>query len=309
MLQTLRNFWMTSQALQNSQESPTQQAAEAPRSGIVWLASYPKSGNTWTRAFLHNLVHVTSGQTRAQKINELDQFSVGSAAKPFFEEVIGFDPTDKHRAEIAAARAKVQQRIADAVEGLAFVKTHQAIVIDREHPTINFAVTAGAIYIVRNPLDVAISYAHHLNKPIDFAIDFLNMKNAETSVSEKQVYEVYGSWSQYVLSWTRKPHPAIYVMRYENMLAEPQKSFGALARHLLFTPSESELADAIDRSSFERLREQEEKAGFRERPEDAKRFFREGRTGQWKEVLTPQQVQRIVDAHGEQMQRFGYLPA
>lgn len=297
---------MASQALQNSQESSN--AAQAPRSGIVWLASYPKSGNTWTRAFLHNLVHVTSGQTRAQKINELDRFSVGSAIKPLFEEVVGFDLTDEHRAEVAAARSKVQQRMADAVEGLVFVKTHQAIVIDREHPTINFAVTAGAIYIVRNPLDVAISYAHHLGKPIDFAIDFMNMKNAETSVTEKQVYEVYGSWSQHVLSWTRKPHPAIYVMRYEDMLNEPGKTFGALARHLLFRPSDEQLADAIDRSSFERLREQEEKAGFQERPEKAERFFREGRAGQWKEILTSEQIQRIVDAHGEQMQRFGYLP-
>jgi hypothetical protein len=87
-----------------------------------------------------------------------------------------------------------------------------------------------------------------------------------------------------------------------------KKTFGALARHLLFKPSDDQLADAIDRSSFERLREQEEKEGFRERPEKAERFFREGRAEQWKEVLTPQQIQRIIDAHGEQMQRFGYLP-
>jgi hypothetical protein len=76
----------------------------------------------------------------------------------------------------------------------------------------------------------------------------------------------------------------------------------------LFRPSDEQLADAIDRSSFERLREQEENEAFRERSEKAERFFREGRTGQWKEVLTPQQIQRIVDAHGKQMQRFGYLP-
>jgi hypothetical protein len=299
---------VSSEALQNPQESRERQPAEAPKSGIVWLASYPKSGNTWTRAFLHNLVHVTAGEKRAQKINELDQFSVGSAGKPLFEEVVGFELTDEHRPEVAAARAKVQQNMADAVEGLMFVKTHQAIVIDREHPTINFAVTAGAIYIVRNPLDVAISYAHHLGKPIDFAIDFLNLKNAETSGTAKQVYEVYGSWSQHVLSWTRKPHPAIYVMRYEDMLGDPKKTFGALARHLLFTPTDEQLADAIDRSSFEKLKEQEEKAGFLERSEKAERFFRDGRAGQWKEVLTPAQIARIVDAHKEQMERFGYLP-
>jgi hypothetical protein len=199
----------------------------------VWLASYPKSGNTWTRTFLHNLVHVTSGNGQVQQINDLSQFSMGSAARPLYKEILGFAPTNEHRDQIAAARAGVQQYIADAVEGLIFVKTHQALVVDRGHITINFAVTSGAIYIVRNPLDVAISYAHHLGKPIDFAIDFINLKNAEALGNARHVYEVYGSWSQHVLSWTRKPHPAIYVMRYEDMLAEPQKTFGALARHLL----------------------------------------------------------------------------
>ena len=147
-----------------------------------------------------------------------------------------------------------------------------------------------------------------MSTDVDHAIHVMARANYETPVTEKSVYEVYGSWSQHVLSWTRKPHPAIYVMRYEDMLAEPKKTFGALARHLLVTPTQEQLANAIDRSSFERLREQEEKAGFRERPEGAERFFRDGRAGQWKEVLTPAQIQRIVDAHGEQMQRFGYLP-
>jgi Sulfotransferase domain len=298
---------MSSEALQNPEES-AKHSAEAPRSGIVWLASYPKSGNTWTRAFLHNLMRVTSGKSQIQEINELDQFSVGIASRTLFEQFLGSKVTDKHRDQIAATRARIQQHIADAVDGLAFIKTHQALVTDRGHATINFSGTAGAIYIVRNPLDVAISYAHHLGLPLDWVIDFMNLKNAETEITEKQVNETYGSWSQHVLSWTRKSHPAIFVMQYEDMLAEPHKIFGALARHLLFTPSESELADAIDRSLFDRLREQEENAGFRERPEQAKRFFREGRAGQWKEVLTPQQIQRIVDAHGEQMQRFGYLP-
>jgi len=299
---------MSAGTLQNSQKTTDGNTAAAPRSGIVWLASYPKSGNTWTRAFLHNLVHVTSGNAQVQQINDLTQHSMGSAARPLFKEILGFAPTKEHQDQVAAARARVQQYIADSVEGLIFVKTHQALVVDRGHITINFAVTSGAIYIVRNPLDVAISYAHHLGESIDFAIDFLNLKNAEAQGNKKHVYEVYGSWSQHVLSWTRKPHPAIYVMRYEDMLAEPQKTFGALARHLLFKPSDEQLADAVDRSSFERLREQEEKAGFKERSEKAERFFREGRAGQWKEVLTPQQIDRIVEAHHEQMQRFGYLP-
>ena len=87
------------------------------------------------------------------------------------------------------------------------------------------------------------------------------------------------------------------------------QTFGALARHILFRLSDSELDDPIKRSSFEQLKEQEEKDGFRERPEKAERFFREARSGQWKDILTPAQIKRAVDAHGEQMARFGYLPA
>src|SRR6185437_9826467 len=172
---------MTSETTESPQVAAERSAAKAPRSGIVWLASYPKSGNTWTRAFLHNLVRVTSGEIEAQQINELNQFSLTSAAKPLFDEILGFSATDKHLNQIAAARARVQQHVADLVEGLVFVKTHQALAVDRGYPTINFSVTAGAIYIVRNPLDVAISYAHHLSASIDATMDLMNQKNAETA--------------------------------------------------------------------------------------------------------------------------------
>jgi hypothetical protein len=231
-----------------------------------------------------------------------------AGGKELYAKILGFEPTSEHRNEIAAARHEVQRRAAEHFEGLLFIKTHQALVVDRGSTTINFEVTAGAIYIVRNPLDVAISYAHHIGCTIDQAIEIMGTHNAEMPVSEKQVREIYGTWSQHVLSWTRKPHKAIYVSRYEDMLAEPAKMFGGLARHLLFTPTEYQLNDAIKASSFSELRTQEEKDGFRERPEKAERFFREGRAGQWKEILTRNQIDRIVKDHGEQMARFGYLP-
>jgi hypothetical protein len=155
---------------------------------------------------------------------------------------------------------------------------------------------------------VAISLASHLGCALDKAIAIMGTPNAETEVTKLQVHEVVGSWSQHVLSWTRKPHQAIYIMRYEDMLADPERTFGELARHLLLAPTPAQLAEAIDRSSFDKLRTQEEADGFRERSKVAERFFREGRAGQWKEILTPQQVARIVKDHGEQMARFGYLP-
>jgi hypothetical protein len=92
------------------------------------------------------------------------------------------------------------------------------------------------------------------------------------------------------------------------MLSAPTKTFGELARHLLLNPRPEQLALAIERSSFANLRSQEEREGFQEKSEKAGRFLREGRAGQWKQVLSTKQIERIVNDHGTQMDRFGYLP-
>ena len=300
--------WQTTGALAQGHGDVSGAAMPRPRSGLVWLASYPKSGNTWTRAFLHNLFKGMSGEAGTQDINGLNRFTAAVNGRELYAETLGFKPTDEHRDQIAAARHEVQRRATEQFEGLIFTKTHQALMVDRGSTTINFAVTAGVIYIVRNPLDVAVSYAHHLGCSLDETIAIMGSANAEIPVTETQVYEVLGSWSQHVLSWTHKPHQALCVMRYEDMLATPERTFGELARHLLLTPTPGQLAGAIDRSSFARLRAQEESEGFQERPSETDRFFREGRAGQWKDILTKKQVTRIVEDHGPQMARFGYLP-
>lgn len=282
-------------------------ASPAPR-GILWIASYPKSGNTWTRAFLNNLLKIIADDGDApQNINQMSEYTVWDIAAKPYERHLGKLVAEADRNEIARIRPAVQAEIAERTAGLAMVKTHHALVSDRGVPAINFAVTSGAIYVVRNPLDVAISYAHHLGADIDHAIEQMALRNKETETTDKTVYEIYGSWSQHVESWTRKPHRAIHVMRYEDMLADPMTAFGALARHLLLSPSAEQLTTAIGRSSFATLKQQEEDEGYREKPDSAERFFREGRAGQWRDRLSPRQVRAIVTSHHQQMHRFGYL--
>ncbi len=277
-----------------------------PRSGLIWLASYPKSGNTWARMFLANLAAIMTGEDGKLDLKSITRFSHSADFQKYFEEVLDFKPTGEHCGQIAAARQRVQQKIADAYEGLIFLKTHNALVFDRGHSVFNFAVTSGAVYIVRNPLDVAISLAHHSGYGIDKAIETMAEEGTETLVGDTLVHEVWSSWSRHVSSWTRKPHPAIRVMRYEDMLADPQASFAGLARHLQLDATARQIALAIEHSSFDKLQEEEARSGFNERPEQAERFFREGRGGQWRDVLTPQQVEKVVGAHREQMARFGY---
>jgi hypothetical protein len=292
----------------NSEEAEKTAGTQPEMTGILWLASYPKSGNTWTRNFLHNLLNIIeNGAEAPQDINAMNELTFWEISAKAYEKHLGKPVTECSRAEIASVRPKVQQDIADSTDGLAMVKTHHALVTDRGIPTINFAVTSGAIYIVRNPLDVAISLASHFGGTIDEAIERMETADLETAIGERSVHEIWGSWSQHVHSWTRNPHRAIYVMRYEDMLADPFRIFGELARHLLLRPTDQQLRLAVERSSFEVLKRQEEEEGFKEKPESAERFFREGRAGQWHEKLSRRQVRQVVRSHHVQMARVGYL--
>jgi hypothetical protein len=289
---------------------PVREMLPQPSGHRGGIASYPKSGNTWARAFLHNLVRLRNGERGEQDINDMARFSTWDLDKKRYAHFLGHEPDNSsERNEIAATRHAVHRQIADSREGLVFIKTHNCLVMDRGHSTVNFAVTAGAIYVVRNPLDVAISYAHHAGSSIDVAIERMAESDVESDGSDIAVYEVHGSWSQHVWSWTRNQHAALRIVRYEDMLENPQPTFGAMAQHLHLTTTRRNLVRAIEHSSFARLQAQEREKGFRERPPQAdQNFFREGRAGRWKDVLTPAQVDRIVRDHGEQMQRFGYLP-
>ncbi len=277
---------------------------------IVWLASYPRSGNTWTRNFLHNLITLAKGGAAAtQDINAMGRLTTWEIASHWYEEVLGKHPTKATRLEIARARQKVQETIAASVDKLIFTKTHHALVAEVGFPTINMKVTAGAIYIVRNPLDVVVSLQHHFGLTLPRAIERMNLADYTIPPGEGGASEVYGSWSQNVETWTAKPHRSIYVMRYEDMLEKPTETFGKLAVHLLLPHTPVQLEQAIEMSSFDRLKAQEQEQGFRERPKKSEAFFREGRSEQWREALSPDQVRLIIRRHGRSMQRFGYIPA
>src|SRR5262249_50110260 len=152
------------------------------------------------------------------------------------------------------------------------------------------------------------SYAHHLGASIEDTIGYMANARAQVPASNDHVHELLGSWSEHVESWTAKPNKALHILRYEDMLAKPQTAFGGITRFLVLKVPRERLERAIARSSFRVLQEQERRYGFKEKGEFAERFFREGKSGQWRKALSPAQVDRVVSAHAEQMKRFGYLP-
>jgi hypothetical protein len=129
------------------------------------------------------------------------------------------------------------------------------------------------------------------------------------SVNEEiHCYERYGSWSENVMSWTHRPTPGLHIVRYEDMLSSPHRTFAGVAAFLSLKVARDRLDKAIKLSSFKVLREQEKRHGFIERTANSQRFFREGKAGQWRKALTPAQIETMTSIHREQMTRFGYWP-
>jgi hypothetical protein len=278
--------------------------------GIIWVASYPRSGNTWTRAFINNLLHIMANPDHAElDLNRVEAWTAADNATEHYTRLLGKPGHNATPSEIAAARPRIQAEIARRAGRPVYVKTHNANAADHGYPLINAGVTAGAVYLVRNPLDVAISLAHYGDLSLDKAIADMATPGFGVFSTRTYIRTIWGSWSEHVGSWAGRPNPATLVTRYEDLVASPHESFAAIARHLMLQPTPEQLERAVDLIRFERLREKEATTGFVERPNYSNdRFFREGRVGQWRDRLSTEQIEKVVKAHHPLMRRFGYLP-
>jgi aryl sulfotransferase len=274
-------------------------------SKIWWLASYPKSGNTWLRSFIATLL---SGEPA--DINRMNFLGANSASRVAFDRVIGIEAADLSLKQQLTLRPRAYQVWAADARRPLYCKAHEAYCLTPAgEPLFPTAATWGAIYVVRDPRSVAVSLAHHLAVSIDRAIALMEDPEAAFSRSDRrlhqQLHQRLTSWSEHVDSWRRAPFP-VHLVRYEDMQAEPHAAFGALATVLGLPSDRDAIAAAVESTSFGRLQAQERASGFAEKPYQMATFFREGRSEGWREALTPEQVARLTAVHGEVMRRLGY---
>jgi hypothetical protein len=272
--------------------------------GILWLASYPKSGNTWTRAFLANLF---MNAKQPIDINRLTNFAFAEYRLEFYEQVSGKKRGDLTDEDLNLLRPKVQQLIARSSPNTVFVKTHSVMGFTNGVPNILPDATEGGIYIVRNPLDVCVSYAHHVGVDYTKAAEAMGATHNMLSTNETLAFNVLGSWSDHVKSWADADGLNRLVLRYEDMHRQPEKTFGKVVKFLKLPKNEDRLNRAIAFSSFKELAKQEDKTGFIEKSKKADRFFRKGKIGGWKDELNDAQVAKLIEDHREVMERFDYL--
>ena len=275
---------------------------------IVWLASYPKSGNTWLRAFLANLVANRADPLRP---DEIRNYTDSEARADRYTELAGRPNTELGIDEIAALRPGVQALIAQRAQGTRLVMTHNFCGTFEGHPTFNWQVTAGAIYVLRNPLDVAVSMTHHFGLTLDEAIERLADDRVASINDSVAVSHLIGSWSTHVSSWVdaaKRAPGKVIVLRYEDLLEKPAKYFAKAAKLIGLGNDKARIERAVKHTSFQTLSTLEKKHGFVEAVDEKTRFFFRGRANQWRDTLSREQVQRIVGDHREQMQRFKYVP-
>ncbi len=271
--------------------------------GILWLASYPKSGNTWLRIFIENLFQNT---TAPAAINDLGVVKLGDAMVPLYEQAAGRPLSGLSEPEIHALREPLQRQWASGRE-TPIVKTHNALMIHDGRPLIHLEHTAGAIYIVRNPFDLTLSLADHYSLSIPDAMDMMCADFQRTPTTGAAVFQVIGNWTDHYRSWFSVPNFQPLLLRYEDMARTPTKTFGRFVKYMGLPQNTERLKRAIKNSSFSEVSRQEASQGFKERVRADQRFFRAGKVGGWRGVLNEGQIARIVDAHRPLLTELKYI--
>ena len=195
-----------------------------------------------------------------------------------------------------------------------FIKVHDAYTCNAEgRPLFPRQATAGVIYLIRNPLDVAGSYAHHDNRPVNEIIHRMGTDTytglAKPDVLYSHLPQKLLSWSGHVRSWVDESGLSVHVVRYEDMASQPVATFTGVLRFAGQSIDTERVQKAIDFSRFDILQAQERAHGFVEKQPTSRSFFRKGQVGSWCEELTEAQVTQIIETHRDVMRRFGYLMA
>lgn len=275
---------------------------------IDWLASYPKSGNTWLRLLLANYF---SESDAPHDINAPGVTRGVAGSRWLFDTMLGVSSSDLLPAEIQALRPQVYTVLAQRSDARLWLKAHDQHARTADGGWLFPRDCSGvAVYIVRNPLDVAVSNAFHDGHG-DMARAVDKLCDATMTIAGRdtlQLPQMIGDWSDHVTSWVDQRDIPVLVVRYEDMLADTAH---ALDRVLAFARPQlardpALISRAVRGSHIAVLQAAEDARGFRETPPGAARFFRKGRAGDWRNHLTPAQVIRIRDRHLAAMQRFGY---
>jgi|TARA_B110000914_G_scaffold182632_1_gene165418 hypothetical protein len=283
---------------------------------FVWLASYPKSGNTLVRSLLASYFFSKDGVYNFSLIENIKQFP----NIKLFED-LGVDV--KNEKEVIANYIRVQQSF-NKKESIQFLKTHSYLFNIENNAFTDLNNTLGVIYIVRDPRNIVTSLANHKALSIDEATDILiNSWCIEGNLSSFNYTErtrLYtGTWASNYKSWQSFKSQGRYLLiKYEDLINKKEEILLKMLKFIyrlnkkFFEVDKVKFKNVIDSTSFERMKALEKEVGFNESKIDKKtgkkiNFFNLGKKNDWKKMIAPKIKEKIENNFKEVMEELGYL--
>tara|TARA_Y100001958_G_C21178311_1_gene508705 strand:+ start:304 stop:1155 length:852 start_codon:yes stop_codon:yes gene_type:complete len=282
---------------------------------IIWLASYPKSGNTFVRAFLSSYYYSKDGNFDFGLFENIKQFP----NEEFFEKKL------KNIDEASKEWVNAQKKII-ANKKIKFFKTHSCMATYKERPFTTAETTLGAIYIVRDPRNVFTSMKNHFSMNDDDIMEMI-MDNQRGLISDEGIFSTYtliSSWANHYNSWSKTNHFRRLIIKYEDLISNSYETFRDIVvfTNTLINRTEGvdkdKLIKAIKSTDFETLKSKEIKDGLdksvtsfkkwrKVHKENKNLFFNLGPQNNWKKLINKNLSNKIEEKFKEEMLDLGYL--
>ena len=277
---------------------------------IIWIASYPKSGNTWLRSIITSLLYTTDGIFDFKLIKKIKQFPTRNQFQEFTK---NFNDIN----EISKFWLLAQDKI-NLTEEIKFFKTHNLNCAVNKNSFTNKSHTLGTIYVVRDPRNLVNSIKNHYNKGNDEeAKNFLISKKILSRVpkdNEADIATLLGSWSDHYNFWTKR-NSNLLLIKYEDLILDTKKELERiiiyLKKFMTVEINPEKIKNILNTTSFDHLKDLENKGLFNENVYDSKknkiRFFNKGPSNDWTKVLDKKIQNDIEKIFYKEMKELGYI--
>ena len=278
---------------------------------IIWIASYPKSGNTLVRAMLSSLIYTEDGKLNFEKLKLIPQYP----KKIHFH---GLTNKFSNTQELSKFWILSQDKI-NLDNKIKFFKTHHARCNIHNNSFTNSKNTLATIYIVRDPRDVLISFAKHFSQTVEESknrmIDRYSFTYSELENIEDALHVILGTWADNYNSWIKDNKNALLI-KYEDLINNKKdellKIIEFINKFTKLNPDNKKINNCIKTTSFENMKTMEEKGLFNENPINKKtlkkiKFFNQGKNKNWIKSLDKKTKLEIENFFEKEMKELGYL--
>ncbi|MAJ23272.1 MAG: hypothetical protein CBC24_05385 [Candidatus Pelagibacter sp. TMED64] len=271
---------------------------------IIWIASYPKSGNTWMRSLISSYFFSSGEDFNFDLLKKIPLFPSNKQFSP----LINLNNLSKEPLKISDYWNAAQSRL-NLNNKKNFLKTHNACASHNGNWFTNKDNTLAYIYLVRDPRAVVCSNAFHSNITLDQSVKDLMNDNLVAYNGEFKLVEMTGSWKTNYLSWKKKKDFKGIIIKYEDLLKDTTVEFKKvlvfLKNFIDIDINEKKIEQCVKNCKFENLEAMEKKYGFEEAV--SKKFFNIGKKDSWRSKLNIQMINKIEKELENEMKELGYL--